>query len=407
MKFLIGLLFTITQLHASAVIPNGGVTLQKLASQTSESSGLQNCTIAAAVSANALTISIKDAAGNNPQSAAPASQCRVAFRSATASTGSYANVLVSAATSVVVSNGSALGCTASANCLLYVYAINNAGTVVLGVIGKATLDESTLQSSTAEGGAGAADSAGVLYTTSAQSSKAVRLLGRLQITPGASFAWSAGPTEIGSNIFVRQAPTTLTVMTSGTLYTTPAGVAYIHVRMIGAGGGGGGSQGSPGAGGNGGATTFGSNSSGGGTGGGAGVTSVTPGGGGIGGANTQVDPGIQFQGSYGSNGTLLPNTTACPGTGGAGAFGGAGRMGTASAAGTTAIGVGSAGGGGCPSSGLASGGGGGAGAYQEVYISNPAASYVVSIGAAGGGGAGTFAGGAGLGGAVIVEEFYF
>lgn len=156
---------------------------------------ITNCSLAGTVASNALTIALKDAAGNDPSATSP---CAIPFRNATAATGTYAVVLATAATSVVVSNGSALGCTASVACQLHIYAINNAGTIEIGVIGQGMLDEGTVQSSAAEGGAGGADTVGVLYSTTTRSSKAIRLLGRMTITPGASFAWSAGPTEISN-----------------------------------------------------------------------------------------------------------------------------------------------------------------------------------------------------------------
>lgn len=156
---------------------------------------ISNCSLAASVGSSALTIALKDASGSDPSGG---SSCTVAFRNATAATGTYADVSASAATSVVVSNGSSLGCTASAQCVLYVYAVNNAGTLVLGVIGGSTLDEGSLQSGVAEGGSGGADTINTLYTTATQSNKAVRLLGRVTITPAGSFAWTNAATEVSN-----------------------------------------------------------------------------------------------------------------------------------------------------------------------------------------------------------------
>lgn len=166
--------------------------------QLANSSDLQNCSVAAASSSNTLVISLKDGAGSDPSSS---SACKIAFRNATAATGTFATVSVTAATSVTISNGSSLGCTASTQCVLYVYAINNAGTVVLGAKNGFTVDEGSVQSSTAEGGAGAADALDTIYSTAAQSSKAVRLLARLTVTPGGSHAWDAAPTEISNAPF--------------------------------------------------------------------------------------------------------------------------------------------------------------------------------------------------------------
>lgn len=158
-----------------------------------------NCSIGASVGSSAITIALKDAAGSDPSAGSP---CKISFRSATASTGTHSQVSTTSSLSMTVSNGSSLGCTASSACTLFVYAINNAGSVVLGVIGGTPLDEATIQSSSAEGGAGAADTYGTLYSTAAQTSKAIRLLGRINITPAASFAWTNSPTEV-ANVPIR------------------------------------------------------------------------------------------------------------------------------------------------------------------------------------------------------------
>lgn len=160
---------------------------------TSSSLDIINCSLTGSVGSNILTIALKDGAGSDPSASSP---CKIGFRNATAATGTYAVVSATAATSVAVSNGSSLGCTASAQCVLHVYAVNNAGTIVLGVKNGYELDEGSVQSGVAEGAAGGADSLNVLYTTATQSSKAVRYLGRLTVTPGGSHAWTAAPTEI-------------------------------------------------------------------------------------------------------------------------------------------------------------------------------------------------------------------
>lgn len=205
--------FPAAQGGAGTVLTNdgsGGGSWTTPASAPSSSDQMSNCSIAASVGASALTVALKDSAGSDPSGGSP---CIIGFRNATATTGTYAAVSAVAATSVVVSNGSALGCTATASCVLYVYAINNAGTVVLGVVGGTTFDEGTVQSSTAEGGAGGADTLGTMYTTSAQASKAVRLLGRVTITPAAAFAWTNAASEVSNVPFV------LAIITNWIAYT--------------------------------------------------------------------------------------------------------------------------------------------------------------------------------------------
>lgn len=174
---------------------------------------IRNCTIAASVASSALTVALKDNAGSDPSAT---SLCKIGFRNATATTGTYSEVTVSAATSVVLSNGSALGCTASSICQVYVYAINNAGTVVLGIINGSVLDEGSVNTSTVLAGSGADDNGDTLYSTAAQANKAIRLIGRVTITPAAAFAWTNAPTEISNWPF----PNTYTVAAHASGATT-------------------------------------------------------------------------------------------------------------------------------------------------------------------------------------------
>ena len=200
---------------------------------------------------------------------------------------------------------------------------------------------------------------------------------------------------------------------SGT-YTTPAGVKYLRVVMVGNGGGGGGSSqngGSGSGGGSGNNVTFGANTAGGGGGGGA-----NGGAGGIGGTPTVgIGSGVAFSGGFGSGGSGSNSGVQFP-SGGGGApspFGGAGGGGGFNLAGDTATsGSGSGGGGGgCnTASNTWCGSGGGAGAYIDVMITpTPLQTFSYATGSPGSGGtAGTLghSGGGGGGGQIIVYEYY-
>lgn len=228
--------------------------------------------------------------------------------------------------------------------------------------------------------------------------------------------WSSGVTMSDAT---RVAPTVQTFTSGSGTYTTPAGVKYIRVRMVGGGGGGGsGGTASGAAGGAGGNTTFGSSllTANGGSGGSGGGTSVGGNGtaGGAGGAATVSSPAFGNSatggsGSYGSGGISGNNVSG--GSGAASPFGGAGGLGSAWTAGSAAAAnTGSGGGGGGSGNGGMGGGGGGAGAYIDAYILNPSASYSYQVGGSGtsggnSGGSGG-AGGAGGSGIIIVEEYY-
>lgn len=151
-----------------------------------------NGQIVCSVDSNALTIALKGKDGNDPSSSNPV---KIGFRSATSTDGSYIIRTITSALSMVVSSGSTLGTVSAVSSLLKVYAIDNAGTVVLGVI-NGGLSEEIVQSSTAEGGAGAADTAGVLYTTSAQTNKAVRCIANLLVTEVTAGTWATAPSNV-------------------------------------------------------------------------------------------------------------------------------------------------------------------------------------------------------------------
>jgi hypothetical protein len=156
--------------------------------------------ITATVAASALTVALKGADGNDPSATNPVD---IAFRNATATTGTPSFVAATAATSVVVSSGSTLGHKSAIPHFIYVYALNNAGTIELAV-SSVRFDDGSVQSTTAEGGGGAADSNRVLYSTTARANVAVRLLGRLTSTQAAAGTWATAISEISLPPFQEQ-----------------------------------------------------------------------------------------------------------------------------------------------------------------------------------------------------------
>lgn len=157
-----------------------------------EPASVINASIACSVGSSALTIALKDSGGSDPSSTSPA---KISFRSATAATGTYTVRSVTSALSTVISSGSTAGHASALAENLYVYAIDNAGTVELAW-STSLFDEGSRQSTTAEGGAGAADSRVVMYSTTARTNVAVRLLARLSSTQTTAGTWDAVPTEI-------------------------------------------------------------------------------------------------------------------------------------------------------------------------------------------------------------------
>lgn len=153
---------------------------------------ISNVSLSASVGSNALTISLKTAAGANAAAGDPAI---IAFRSATLASGDVSLVKVTGALSTVISSGSTAGHTNAVEWPLYIYAINNAGTTELAWSSR-YYDENVLFTTTAEGGTGTADSAVLIYSSTARTSVAGRLIGRLLSTQITAGTWAAVPTNI-------------------------------------------------------------------------------------------------------------------------------------------------------------------------------------------------------------------
>jgi hypothetical protein len=153
---------------------------------------IQNVSLAASVATNSLTISLKVAAGTD---ATGSDQVKIGFRSITLTSGVISLVAHSAALSTVISSGSTAGHTSAVEGQLYIYAINNAGAIELAW-SSIYQDETKLVTTTAEGGAGGADSISTIYSTTARTGVACRLIGRMLSTQTTAGLWAAVPTNI-------------------------------------------------------------------------------------------------------------------------------------------------------------------------------------------------------------------
>lgn len=164
----------------------------------SEQDLLQNLGLATSVSSNALTVALKLSDGStDPSGGNPA---RIAFRSSTLTSGAYLVRNVTGALSVVVSSGSTLGHADAVAQNIYIYALDNAGTVELAV-SSVIHDEGALHSTTAEGGAGGADSNRLLYSTTARTGVAIRLIGMATSTQTTAGTWAANVSALVAGRF--------------------------------------------------------------------------------------------------------------------------------------------------------------------------------------------------------------
>lgn len=165
-----------------------------------------NYGITCAVGASALTITITGADGNAISATNPAT---FVYRNVTAATGTPTALTATSALSLVISSGSTLGApTGSVPFKIWGGTFNDAGTIRTWAMVATTLASGALvqyplgawgiASSTAEGGAGAADSAQTFYTGTAVTSKAYNTLFCLHYETGLATAgtWAAVPTRI-------------------------------------------------------------------------------------------------------------------------------------------------------------------------------------------------------------------
>lgn len=196
-------LTTVAPSTAGNVLTSDGTDWTSAAASSSPtaSDAVYNVGVAATVAASALTIALKQADGTDCSAGSP---CKIGFRNATAGTGQYSQVSVTGSLSTVISSGSTAGFANGVTQYLYIYAINNAGTAELAWAG-VQYDEGTVKTSTAEGGAGGADSVNVLYSTTGRASVPIRLLGRLKLSEATAGTWASNPTEISLNPFFPEA----------------------------------------------------------------------------------------------------------------------------------------------------------------------------------------------------------
>lgn len=163
---------------------------RSLAAPTS-SRYVSNLGLAASVAANALTISLKTFNGSAPSAGSPV---KLAFRNSTSATGQYTVVSVTSALTVVVPSSATLGQISGKDQYVWIYAIYDGTNVQLGVSGVNVFSEASTQSTTAI--SAGSTSGTVLYSTSAVSSKAIRIIGRLLVNEATAGTWATTPSEV-------------------------------------------------------------------------------------------------------------------------------------------------------------------------------------------------------------------
>ena len=178
-----------TTVNATTITATGTVTAETLTFEGGGSltkvpeSVIQPIT--ASVAANALTVTLN--------------ATTLDFRSATLTSGTVVSRVIASPVSVVVSSGSTLGTVSAVQSRIVVLALDNAGTVELAVVniaGGNDLTETGVITTTAEGGAGAADSASTVYSTTARTGVAYRVVGYIESTQATAGTWATAPSTI-------------------------------------------------------------------------------------------------------------------------------------------------------------------------------------------------------------------
>lgn len=205
--------------------------------------GFKNCSITASAAGNNLTVALKDNAGSDPSATSP---CNVYFRNATLTTGSWTQVTTTGALSFTANAGSTFGITnTAATCLaasscpfkLWVVGINSGSGLVLGVValtnasGVLPLNEGILLTSTACNACVNATALGTIYSTAAQASKSIIILGYLEWGSGLGTAgtYASAPTAIQTmGIGIRRPGEVIQdLWTSAQSTTTGSGTTYV------------------------------------------------------------------------------------------------------------------------------------------------------------------------------------
>lgn len=195
-------------------VSDNGVTL---GSPNLHALAYQHFNVGASVAANALNVNL------NP--------CTISFRSTTLGSGAPAIVEAASTLSLVVPSGATLGTVNAVQSDIYLLAINNAGTMELAVVnvsGGVNLDETGLISTTAI--SASANSATVIYSTTARTNVAYRVIGLVRSTQTTAGTWATQPSlvqPVGGQAFTSmsslgygQTPQTVTRTAGVTYYNT-------------------------------------------------------------------------------------------------------------------------------------------------------------------------------------------
>lgn len=175
---------TVTSVSAPTV-PNGFTSSVATSTTTpaitiasnGQAGDLYNIGLSASISSSTLVVALKQSDGSTDCTAA--SPCIGQFRSSTATTGSYSSTSFTAATSITLSATDSIGTLSATATALYIYLVSDSTSEIC--LSLTQLDQRVVQSASALT-AGADTDGTKLWCTSAHTSKAIRLIGKVSAT---------------------------------------------------------------------------------------------------------------------------------------------------------------------------------------------------------------------------------
>ena len=153
---------------------DGGLERQLVS--TLESDLLENITFSVSMASNAMTVAVKDSAGNNLSSTTPGF---VNFGNATLTNPLYVMRTLTAALSIVGPSGATFGCRDGIDSVYYVFLIDDAGTIDVGLC-RLRLTEDKLYTTVAVDTN--SDVSYVLYSNSVHTNCRIRCIGQFNVT---------------------------------------------------------------------------------------------------------------------------------------------------------------------------------------------------------------------------------
>lgn len=195
----------------------------------STNSSFQNLGISAtAAFGGILAVGLTQSDGNTSPSTGSGA-VNIPFRNVTATVGGYSIVQSTSATVLNIPEFATLGQTSAVNQYVWVYAINNSGTIELAVSGVNVFPDNSIQTTTAI--SSSSTSGSVLYSASSRTSVQIRLIGRILINQATAGVWSSSPLDIITNPSASKVETDWSSFTASGSWNTNCTYTGLYKRV--------------------------------------------------------------------------------------------------------------------------------------------------------------------------------